>query len=97
MTYTAGTQPPPELRGGLRPVKDPHLHTYRPSDAVRWGTPGRPVTSARSRTLDPESGAERTTGTPGEIVLKRRGGALGYWKKPEATAKTLRRLLKNET
>ena len=72
-------------------------NTYRPRHAVRWGTHGRPVTNVRSRTPAPESGAKRTTGAPGEVVPKRRGGALGYWKKPEATAKTLRRLFKNET
>jgi len=64
--------------------------TCMPRDAVRWGTHGRPVTGVSVRILDPESGAERATGEPGEIVLKSRGSFLGYWNKPEATAKTLR-------
>ena len=64
--------------------------TYMPRDAVRWGTHGRPVTGVTIRILDPDTGAERATGEVGEIVLKSRGSFRGYWRKPEATAKTLR-------
>jgi long-chain acyl-CoA synthetase len=64
--------------------------TYMPRDAVRWGTHGRPVTGVSIRILDPATGVERATGEPGEIVLKSRGNFLGYWHKPEATARTLR-------
>ena len=68
----------------------PTCDTSMPRDAVRWGTHGRPVTGVHIRILDPDSGVERATGEPGEIVLKSRGSFLGYWNKPEATDKALR-------
>ena len=64
--------------------------TYMPRDAIRWGSHGRPVTGVTIRIIDPDSGMERASGEAGEIVLKSRGSFLGYWNKPEATAKTLR-------
>jgi len=64
--------------------------TYMPRDAIRWGSHGKPVTGVTIRILDPDSGMERASGEAGEIVLKSRGSFLGYWNKPEATAKTLR-------
>ena len=63
--------------------------TCMPRDAVRWGTHGRPSPGVAIRILDPETGAPRAAGESGEIVLKSRGSFLGYWNKPEATAKTL--------
>jgi long-chain acyl-CoA synthetase len=61
-----------------------------PRDAIRWGSHGKPVTGVTIRIVDPDSGIERASGEAGEIVLKSRGSFLGYWNKPEATAKTLR-------
>ena len=64
--------------------------TCMPRDAVRWGSHGRPVPGVTLRIIDPDSGAERPTGEVGEIVLASRGNFQGYWRKPEATAATLR-------
>ncbi len=66
------------------------VDTYMPSDAIRWGTHGRPVPGNQVRIVDPATCAERAAGEEGEIVLKSRGNFKGYWKQPEATAKTLR-------
>ncbi len=72
---------------------------HRPAQpgAVRWAKHAQPVTGVRHCTFDLSSGAALTTGDPGETLLKRRGGPLGCCKTSEATAETLRRLLKDET
>ena len=64
--------------------------TYMPRDAIRWGTQGRPMPGVAIRVIDPDTGVDRATGELGEIILKSRGNFLGYWNKPEATAKTLK-------
>ncbi|OYU98763.1 MAG: AMP-dependent synthetase [Burkholderiales bacterium PBB5] len=64
--------------------------TCMPRDAIRWGTQGRAAPGVTLRILDPDTGHERPTGELGEIVLHSRGNFQGYWRKPEATAATLR-------
>ncbi len=64
--------------------------TYMPRDAIRWGAHGKPVPGVQLRILNPDTGAEQPAGEVGEIVLKSRGTFKGYWRKPEATEKTLR-------
>ncbi len=66
------------------------MDTWMPADAIRWGTHGRPVPGNEVRIIHPETGKEQPAGDPGEITLRSRGAFKGYWKKPEATAKTLR-------
>ena len=66
------------------------MDTYMPNDAIRWGTHGLPVAGNQIRIIDPDTGADKPVGEPGEIILKNRGVFKGYWNKPEATAKTLR-------
>ncbi|MCM5571626.1 AMP-binding protein [Burkholderiaceae bacterium FT117] len=66
------------------------MDTAMPCDAVRWGTHGRPVPGNEVRIVDPDTGREMPVGEPGEITIRGRGVFKGYWKKPEATAKTLR-------
>jgi long-chain acyl-CoA synthetase len=61
-----------------------------PSQAIRWGTHGKAIPGNEIRILDPETGAPVPVGQPGEIVLRSAGVFKGYWKKPDATAKTLR-------
>jgi long-chain acyl-CoA synthetase len=66
------------------------VDTYMPFDAIRWGAHGKAIPGNEIRILDPESGAELPVGQSGEIVLRSIGNFKGYWRKPEATAKTLR-------
>ena len=66
------------------------MDSYMPADAIRWGTHGRPVPGNEVRILHPETGREQPAGQPGEITLRSRGVFKGYWKKPVATARTLR-------
>lgn len=66
------------------------MDTGMPFDAIRWGTHGRPMPGVTIRIVDPDTGAERPTGEPGEITLRSPGNFKGYWKNPEATARTLR-------
>jgi long-chain acyl-CoA synthetase len=66
------------------------VDTYMPSDAIRWGAHGKAIPGNEIRILDPETGAELPLGQSGEIVLRSIGNFKGYWRKPEATAKTLR-------
>ena len=65
------------------------MDTTMPFDAIRWGTQGRPVPGNTLRIIDPDTGAERPVGEPGEITVFGPGNFKGYWNKPEATAKTL--------
>lgn len=66
------------------------VDTYMPFDAIRWGAHGKAIPGNEIRILDPESGAELPVGQSGEIVLRSIGNFKGYWRKPEATAQTLR-------
>ena len=66
------------------------VDTYMPHDAIRWGAHGKAIPGNEIRILDPETGAELPVGQSGEIVLRSIGNFKGYWRKPEATAKTLR-------
>jgi len=66
------------------------MDTAMPADAIRWGTHGKPVPGNEVRIVDPDTGREMPAGEPGEITIRGRGVFKGYWKKPEATEKTLR-------
>ncbi len=67
------------------------MDTYMPRDAIRWGTHGKAVPDNEIRILHPESGGECASGEMGEIVVRGAGVFKGYWNKPEATAKALRK------
>lgn len=64
--------------------------TFMPKDRVKWGTQGIPTYETKIRIIDPETGQEKPAGEMGEIVVSNPGVFKGYWKKPEATAQTLR-------
>ena len=64
--------------------------TFMPSNAVKWGTQGIPTYDTVIRIVDPETGKEKSTGEMGEIVISNPGIFKNYWKRPEATAQTLR-------
>ncbi|KLU61159.1 long-chain-fatty-acid--CoA ligase [Peptococcaceae bacterium CEB3] len=64
--------------------------TFMPSEAVKWGTQGVPTYETAIRIIDPETGAEKAPGEIGEILVSNPGVFQGYWRRPEATALTLR-------
>jgi long-chain acyl-CoA synthetase len=64
--------------------------TAMPSDAVRWGTHGKPLPGNEIRIIDPATGATLPAGEVGEIIIRGAGNFRGYLNKPEATAATLR-------
>lgn len=66
------------------------MDTTMPPDAIRWGTQGRPVPGNQIRIIDPETGAALPPGEAGEITVSGPGNFKGYWRQPEATARTLR-------
>ncbi|WP_245552476.1 AMP-binding protein [Nocardia aobensis] len=57
--------------------------------SVGGGAIGRPVPNKRVRIVDAD-GAEAPAGTPGELTVSGTPMMLGYWNRPEETARTLR-------
>lgn len=66
------------------------IDTVMPANAIRWGTHGKPVPGNEIAIVDPDTGVPVPTGEMGEIIVRGPGNFSGYWKKPEATEKTLR-------
>ncbi|MFB7861260.1 AMP-binding protein [Streptomyces sp. NPDC056069] len=57
--------------------------------SVGSGSLGLPVPTKRARVVDPE-GADLPDGEPGELIVSGRPMMLGYWNRPEDTARVLR-------
>jgi long-chain acyl-CoA synthetase len=64
--------------------------TYMPADAVKFGSCGVPTYDTDIRIVDPESGDLLAPGEKGEILVKNPGVFKGYWRRPHATAETLK-------
>jgi long-chain acyl-CoA synthetase len=62
--------------------------TFNPYGKVRHGSIGVPLPSTDVRCVD-EDGADVPQGQPGELIAKGPQIMLGYWRKPDETAKTL--------
>jgi phenylalanine ammonia-lyase len=56
----------------------------------KLGSIGAPIENVEMRIVEPESGAQVPTGDPGEIVIRGPNVMLGYWNRPDATAKAIR-------
>jgi long-chain acyl-CoA synthetase len=63
--------------------------SFNPVDRVKEGTIGIPFPSTDVRLVD-EQGDPVATGQPGELICKGPQVMLGYWQRPEETAKVLR-------
>ena len=63
--------------------------SFNPVHKVKEGTIGIPLPSTWVRCVD-ESGADVPLGQPGELICKGDQVMLGYWQRPEETAKVLR-------
>jgi long-chain acyl-CoA synthetase len=64
--------------------------TYMPYDKNKIGSNGIPVFDSDYKIIDPQTGKELAPTEQGEIVVRNPGVFKGYWKKPGATAETLR-------
>jgi acyl-CoA synthetase (AMP-forming)/AMP-acid ligase II len=65
-------------------------HTPEGQKLNKLKAAGRPAPICAVRIVDPESGEERPTGSVGEVAVCGPSVMLGYWNKPEETAKALR-------
>ncbi|HEY0023574.1 MAG TPA: AMP-binding protein [Longimicrobium sp.] len=63
--------------------------SFNPVHKVKEGTIGIPLPSTWVRCVD-ESGVDVPLGQPGELICKGDQVMLGYWQRPEETAKVLR-------
>ncbi|MFF0558074.1 AMP-binding protein [Streptomyces sp. NPDC004266] len=59
------------------------------ADSVGSGSLGLPVPTKRVRVVDPQ-GVDLPDGEPGELIVSGRPMMLGYWNRPEDTARVLR-------
>jgi long-chain acyl-CoA synthetase len=50
---------------------------------------GKPLETVELRIVDPDTGTEAPTGTVGEVCTRSAFNMLGYWDKPEDTARTI--------
>lgn len=53
------------------------------------GSVGKPIFHSKMRLVNPETGHEVPTGEPGELLISGPHVTSGYWRNPEATAKSL--------
>ena len=63
--------------------------SFNPVQAVKVGSIGIPLPSTWVRCVD-EAGADVPNGTPGELLTRGDQVMLGYWERPEESAKVLR-------
>jgi phenylalanine ammonia-lyase len=56
----------------------------------KLGSIGAPIENVEMRVVEPETGAEVPTGESGELVVRGPNVMLGYWNRPEATARAIR-------
>lgn len=64
--------------------------SYNHFRAYRVGSIGTPIENVEIRILDIDTGQEVPPGTPGEIAIKGPNVMLGYWNRPEETARSVR-------
>ena len=64
--------------------------TFMPKERIKWGSCGIPMPENEIRILDIETGEPLPDGESGQIVIRNQGVFKGYWKRPDATAETLR-------
>ncbi|MBN3854770.1 long-chain-fatty-acid--CoA ligase [Paraburkholderia sp. Ac-20340] len=64
-----------------------HCHT---PDSQKLKSAGRPAPICEIRIVDPASGEPLPTGQVGEVAVRGPSVMMGYWNKPEETAKALR-------
>jgi fatty-acyl-CoA synthase len=56
---------------------------------TKLGSVGKPIFHSRMRLVDPETGQDAPVGEPGELLIAGPHVCTGYWRNPEASAKSL--------
>jgi len=64
--------------------------TYMPKERIKWGSCGVPIPGNEIKIIDLETGEDLPRGKSGQIIVRNPAVFKGYWKRPEATAETLR-------
>ncbi len=72
---------------GIGSTEMQHMFMSNREDRLRYGSSGVVVTGYEARLVD-ENGAPAPVGTEGHLWIKGESAALGYWEKPEETART---------
>jgi len=68
----------------------PNCFSMTDEDSVpKTGSVGKPIFHSQMRIVDPETGAEVPIGESGELLISGPHVCSGYWRNPEATAKSL--------
>jgi long-chain acyl-CoA synthetase len=67
----------------------PEDHDPHGPNAHRLRAAGRPITGVELRVVSADTGEDAATGEVGEIQTRTGQNMLGYWNKPEETAKTI--------
>jgi long-chain acyl-CoA synthetase len=71
-------------------VLHPEDHVAAGSLMPRLRSAGRPAIGTRVRLVSPDGSEGTATGTPAEITVRSDSIMLGYWRRPELTAETIR-------
>jgi long-chain acyl-CoA synthetase len=74
---------------GICTLLGPEDHNPDGPNAHRLRSAGKPILFCELKIID-DAGRELPSGTVGEIAIRGSGNMLGYWNRPEETAKTLR-------
>ncbi|MGD9030795.1 MAG: AMP-binding protein, partial [Anaerolineae bacterium] len=56
---------------------------------TKLGSVGKPIFHSRMRLVDPQTGKDVSVGEPGELLIAGPHVCTGYWRNPEASAKSL--------
>lgn len=64
--------------------------TFMPKGKIKWGSCGIPMPGNEIGILDIETGEPLPPGKSGQIVIRNPAVFQGYWKRPDATAETLK-------
>lgn len=70
-------------------LPEEHVLEGTPEQLRRLQSAGRPSLGAEVRVID-DQGSEVPRGRTGEIIVRRQTTMLGYWRQPEATARSLK-------
>jgi benzoate-CoA ligase family protein len=76
-----------QLLDGIGSTEMLHMFMSNHENEVRYGSSGRLLRGYEARLLD-EHGDPAPSGTEGNLWIKGDSAAIGYWEKPESTAKT---------